>query len=250
MNIVDSDFQIEPNLALPQNEVHLWRVDLDAISDNEPRWQEVLSPDESTRAARFRFPTDRQRFMSSRAMLRMILACYLSTDPKIVAFSYSNKEKPLLGPACADSEINFNVSHSAGLALLAFARGREIGVDVEQVRRDFDVEAIAQRFFSAQERKQLAALPAEDRFQGFFRCWTRKEAYIKATGKGLSLPLHQFDVSIEVGDRNALLSTRPQANEAAHWSLREVPAGSGYEAAVCVRGHDWLLKDWSRADLL
>src|SRR5260370_32898477 len=102
-------------------------------------------------------------------------------------------------------------------------RHSDIGIDVEQVRRDFDWEAIARRFFSAHEQSQLAALPADERVEGFFRCWTRKEAYIKATGDGLSLPLSQFDVSLVAKETNALRATRPDAAEAARWLLREVP---------------------------
>jgi 4'-phosphopantetheinyl transferase len=247
MNITNADFLIETPLTLPENEVILWRVDLDALGVDEPRWQRILSPDESARASRFRSPTDRQRFVAARAWLRIILASYLTTDPERLSFCYSKKEKPALGPAYVSSGITFNISHSAGVALLAFARGKEIGVDVEQLRHDFDLEAIARRFFSAHEQEQLSALPAENRFDAFFRCWTRKEAYMKATGEGLSLPLHQFDVSIAEKDLNALLSTRPDSSEAMLWSLREVPAGSSYVAALCVRGHDWKLRDWASA---
>jgi len=103
------------------------------------------------------------------------------------------------------------------------------------------VEGIANRFFSESEQAQLAALPRDERFEAFFRCWTRKEAYIKATGDGLSLPLHQFDVSIAAGKTNALLATRPSSSEAALWSLQDVPVPTGYVAAICVRGHDWRL---------
>jgi 4'-phosphopantetheinyl transferase len=118
-------------------------------------------------------------------------------------------------------------------------------VDVEQVRSDFDLEAIARRFFSAVEQKQLDAAPAQEKPEAFFRCWTRKEAYIKATGDGLSLPLSQFDVSLATKEEtNALLATRPDASEAGHWRLQEVPAGSGYVAALCVRGQDWKLTGW------
>jgi 4'-phosphopantetheinyl transferase len=249
MNIADADFAIKAPIELRDDEVHLFRVDLEAIRAEESRWQKFLSPDESTRATRFRFPADRQRFAASRALLRIILAGYLATDPERLLFSYSKKDKPSLGPDHAGSCITFNISHSAGIALFAFTRRREIGVDVEQVRRDFDVEAIARRFFSAQEREQLENLPNHERFEAFFRCWTRKEAYIKATGDGLSLPLHQFDVSIARGDTDALLSTRPDNSEAALWSLREIPAGPGYMAALCVRGRSWHLKDWSGTGL-
>jgi 4'-phosphopantetheinyl transferase len=129
--------------------------------------------------------------------------------------------------------------------LLAFTRRRDIGVDVEQVRSDFDLEAIARRFFSPDEQRQLAAIAPEQKPEAFFRCWTRKEAYIKATGDGLSLPLSQFDVSVEIGGPNALLATRPDDSEAQHWHLQGVPAGPGYAAALCVRGGDWKLRDWS-----
>ena len=245
MNIIHADFQIEAPQALAENEVQLWRADLDAVGGNEARWQKVLSSDESARAARFHFARDRQRFLASRALLRIILGSYLATGPKNIGFCYSKKEKPSLGPENAASGITFNVSHSGGIGLFAIARRREIGVDVEQVRRDFDVEAIARRFFSGNEREQLEALPSEKRFEAFFRCWTRKEAYIKAIGEGLALPLHQFDVSIAAGGNDALLATRPDDSEAGRWRLREVSAGPGYAAALCVRGRDWRLKDWS-----
>lgn len=247
MNIASPDFEIETPLVLPEDEVQLWRVDIEAIRAEESRWQKVLSSDESTRASRFHFPADRQRFVATRALLRTILAGYLATDPKRLSFSYSKREKPSLGPDHATRGVTFNVSHSGGIALLAFARRREIGIDVEQVRGDFDVEAIARRFFSAHELEQLAALPNEKKFEAFFRCWTRKEAYIKATGEGLSLPLHQFDVSVAPENRDALLSTRPDNSEAALWTLRDISAGAGYVAALCVRGRQWHLKNWSAA---
>jgi 4'-phosphopantetheinyl transferase len=245
MNITDSGFQIEARLALPEDEVQLWRVNLEAIGAEESRWQKILSSDESTRASRFHFSRDRQRFVAGRALLRIILAGYLETDANSLCFSYSLKEKPSLGPPHADSNVMFNITHSGGVALLAFTRGREIGVDVEQVRSDFELEAIARRFFSKHEQSQLAAVPAEEKPAAFFRCWTRKEAYIKATGDGLSLPLSQFDVSLEVGEQNALLATRPDAAEVSRWLLRDVPGGPGYTAALCVRGQDWkLIQPW------
>jgi 4'-phosphopantetheinyl transferase len=245
MNIIDSSFLIERPLLLPEDEVQLWRIDLEAIRSDESRWQRTLSQDELTRASRFHFPHDRQRFVASRAWLRTILAGYLATNPSALTFSYSTKEKPSLATEHGGSDITFNVSHSGGIAMMAFSRGRELGVDVEQVRTDFDVEAISRRFFSAHEQKQLAALPTERKFEAFFRCWTRKEAYIKATGDGLSLPLHQFDVSVAAEDCDALISTRPDPSEATLWSLREVPAGKGYVAALCVGSRQWRLKDWS-----
>jgi len=241
MKISDPAFRIETQTTLPEHEAHLWRVDLAAVAEAEHRWIEALSADERARATRFHFSRDRQYFTATRALLRMILGSYLGSDPRALVFRYLEKEKPSLSFP-SESRVEFNVSHSGDVALLAFARDRALGVDVEHLRENFDHAAIARRFFSEQEQRQLEALAPSERYHGFFRCWTRKEAYIKALGTGLSLPLNQFDVSLKAGDANALLSTRPDAAEAARWSLQEVPAGNGYVAALCVRGHGWELK--------
>ncbi len=245
MYISEPLFRFEAPLALPENEVQLWRADLDALASDEIRWQQLLAIDEQKRAARFHFARDRQRFTAARAILRIILGGYLRVEAFDVDFCYSKKEKPYLAQRHADSGITFNLSHSGGIALYAFARRRELGVDVEKIGRDVDVAGIARRFFSEHEQKQLLQLPANEQVEAFFRCWTRKEAYIKATGDGLSLPLSQFDVSLEPGSSDALVVTRPDPAEAKCWLLREVPAGDGYLAAVCVRGRDWSLISWN-----
>lgn len=247
MNISDAAFRLKEKeqITLPEDEVHLWRVDLSTVAAGEPHWQQILSADEKARAARFHFSRDRQCFTATRALLRTILASYAASSPTELLFRYSDKDKPSLSAGHSGNQIEFNVSHSGATALLAFARGRELGVDVEHIRENFDAVAIAQRFFSAHEQSELAALAPSEKFQAFFRCWTRKEAYIKAVGTGLSLPLDQFDVSLRPGDRSALLATRPDKAEAALWSLQEVSAGSGYVGALCVRGQGWRLKSWA-----
>ncbi len=242
MNISDVAFRPETPLALLEDEVHLWKIDLAAVADGEQRWRQVLSADEQARAARFHFSKDRQRFTATRALLRMILAGYDDSDPNEIEFQYSEKEKPSLKQSPSATRLEFNVSHSGGIALLVFGRGRSLGVDVEHVRENFEHEPIARRFFSDQEQSQLSALAPAERYHAFFRCWSRKESYIKAQGVGLSLPLRQFDVSLKPGDLNALLATRPDGAEAARWSLRDIPVDDGYLAALCVRGHGWRLK--------
>jgi 4'-phosphopantetheinyl transferase len=242
MTISDPAFCLVAPLALPEDEVQLWRLDLEAVSGSEDRWQQLLSADEQARARRFVSARVRSHFMATRGVLRARLGGYLGTDPAGLAFHYSARNKPSLAPPHGASGVSFNVAHSGGLALLAFARGREVGVDVEQVR-DLDVEGIARRFFSPCEQKQLAAVPPEDKRETFFRCWTKKEAYIKAKGEGLWLPLHQFDVSVAAGSENALLATRPDESEAARWTLREVSVGPGYVAALCVEGRDFRVRD-------
>jgi 4'-phosphopantetheinyl transferase len=242
MHISDPDFQVGAPLTLPDDEVHLWRVDLGAVAGAEKRWRKILSPDEQVRAARFHFERDRQHFTATRALLRTLLATYVGAEPADLVFRYSEKEKPSLDPQASHDPVEFNVSHSGTAALLAFARGRALGVDIEIIREDFDPAALAHRFFSKHEQSQLAALDPSEKYSGFFRCWTRKEAYIKAVGTGLSLPLDQFDVSLRPADEHALVTTRPEAAEAAEWSLREVPVLDGYVGALCVRGHGWRLK--------
>ena len=242
MNITDGSVRIEPQMSLPEDEVHLWRIDLEKVSAEQEKWRPLLSPDEGARADRFHFSRDRNCFTATRALLRTILAGYLASEAKELVFRYSEKDKPSLSRGSGGDPLQFNVSHSGAMALLAFARNRALGVDVEKIRENADQEAIARRFFSDHEQDQLAALPPAEKSLGFFRCWTRKEAYIKATGEGLSLPLHQFDVSLKPGDTNALLSTRSDAAEASLWSLQDVPAGEGYVGAVCVRGHGWQLR--------
>ena len=242
MNISDPAFQLETQITLPAGEVHLWHVNLATVAKAEQRWEDILSAEERARAARFHFSRDRQYFTATRALLRTILGGYLDSDAKALRFQYSEKEKPSLTPPQSPNSVEFNVSHSGDVALLAFARGRDVGVDVEQLRDNFDHEAISRRFFSEHEQRQLAALAPADRYRGFFRCWTRKEAYIKARGTGLSLPLREFDVSLKPCDLNALLATRPDKGEASNWALQEVSAGDGYVAALCVRGTGCVLR--------
>lgn len=242
MQISDSGFEPESGLALGENEVHLWRVELEAIAHAQSRWRALLCSDEIVRADQFHFARDRQNFTATRALLRILLGRYAEADPKTLKFVYGEREKPALDSAQNVNQMQFNVSHSGSKALMAFARERELGIDVEQVRDNFDHEALARRFFSTAEQQALAALPATERGAAFFRCWTRKEAYLKAHGFGLSLALDSFDVSLAPGERDALLTTRPDAEEAKRWSLREVDGGPGYQAALCVRGHGWILQ--------
>ncbi|HVI08656.1 MAG TPA: 4'-phosphopantetheinyl transferase superfamily protein [Candidatus Binatia bacterium] len=244
MNITHPGFQVPSPLHLPEDEVHVWRLDLEAMQSGHERWLKLLSPDELVRASRFHFDRDRQRYAAGRAWLRNILAAYTGRDPAELKFSYSRKEKPSLNQP-ENNPVMFNVSHSGSVALLGFTRRREIGVDIEEIRANSDLDAIARRFFSGCEQQDFFPLPAEKRVPAFFRIWTRKEAYIKATGDGLSLPLSQFDVSLDPGSSDALISTRPESTEAGRWRLMEIGAGTGYAAALCVRGRDWKLRSWT-----
>ena len=214
-------------------DVELWHVDLDAGADTESRWREVLSTDERERAARFHFERDRQCYCVTRAALRTLLGGYLQANPRELSFQYSDKGKPSLASRYRDCNLAFNVSHSGDVALLGFTRRRQIGVDIEKIRDDFDTFAIARRFFSAREQEQLSSLPEDQQRHAFFRCWTRKEAFIKALGEGLSHPLDQFDVSLD-GSASVSLTTRPDDEEAQRWHLASVESRAGYAAAYAI----------------
>jgi 4'-phosphopantetheinyl transferase len=224
--------------------VHVWRIALEVGNPLLTRLREILTDDERRRAARFHFEKDRHHFTAARGTMRILLAGYLARPPEEVRFAYSNYGKPRLAD---ESNLRFNLTHSHGLALLAVTRGREIGVDVERLREmERDGEQLAERFFSPREAAVLRSLPTRLRREAFFHCWTRKEAYIKAHGMGLSLPLDQFEVSLHPDEPAALLATQHDPPEVQRWSLRSLFPGEGYVATVAVEGHLWRLwcGDW------
>ena len=225
-----------------ENEVHVWRVPLDDSRITELR--SMLSPDECARADRFHFDRDRNHFIVARSSLRTILGAYLKKNPPELSFSYSNYGKPSLFGEPASNELRFNLSHANELALIAVTRNRAIGVDIEFIRPEFASEEIAERFFSRAEVSALRALPADKQNEAFFNCWTRKEAYIKARGMGLSLALDQFDVSLIPGEPAALLNIREEGQEISNWSLYDLYPGNDYIAALAVEGHASSLKCW------
>jgi 4'-phosphopantetheinyl transferase len=165
-----------------------------------------------------------------------------------VVFCYGAHGKPALAGDTGADAIRFNAAHSLGVALYAVTRGREVGIDLEHIRFDLAVMEIAERFFSRREVATLRTLPTEAQRQAFFRCWTRKEAYIKARGEGLSLPLDQFDVSLTPAEPAAVLGTQRDPSETARWSLQELPLAPDYVAALAVEGHGWRLACWQWPD--
>ena len=235
-------------LVLGGDEVQVWRAALDQTPSEIQRFLRTLAADEPARAKRFYFDRDRNHFIVARGVLRAILGGYLNQAPECISFGYSSHGKPALAGEPDRNTIRFNVSHSQGIALFAVTRGREVGVDLERIRSDVEVAEIAERFFSQRELATLRALPTGAQREAFFRCWTRKEAYIKARGEGLSLPLDQFDVSLAPGEPAALLGTRPDPAEASRWSLQELNPGPGFAAALAVAGPGWRLTCWQWPD--
>jgi 4'-phosphopantetheinyl transferase len=161
-----------------------------------------------------------------------------------VELSYGHRGKPALGASHAAPALRFNLAHSDGLGLCAVASSRDVGVDIERLRPDFADDGAAEHFFSRAEVTALRTLHGERRARAFFDCWTRKEAYIKARGDGLWLPLDRFEVSLEPGDPPALLATHDEPAEAARWSLLDLDAGPDYAATVAVEGRGWRLQRW------
>jgi 4'-phosphopantetheinyl transferase len=227
--------------ALPEGEVHVWRASLPACASALPALRYLLSAAERARADRFHFEVDRTRHTIGRALTRLLLGRCLGVAARSLTFEYSRLDKPMLP---GSSPLRFNVSHSGDIVLVALARGRELGVDVERIRPDFATMEVADRYFSVGECRELASLAGEGRSNAFFACWSRKEAYIKARGDGLTLPLDQFDVAFLPGATPRLIATRHDPPDVARWSLRDLDVGPGYRGALVAEGSDLRLALW------
>jgi len=221
-------------------EIHVWHAALDREEKIYARLESTLSPEEKARADRFHFVNDRNRFVAARGLLRELLGKYLQQTPASLDFSYGKYGKPSLAGGNASSGLSFNLSHSAGLAVYAIARERNLGIDVEHVRPESGGEDIANRYFSAREVSDLRTLPPEARVEGFFHCWTRKEAYLKATGMGLQIPLDSFAVSV-LPEKPAqfLEGVEPR------WHLAAYHPAGGFVAAVAYDGAPYSVKHFS-----
>ena len=221
-----------PDRQLAPDAVHVWRVALRVDTETVDALHSVLSPDESQRAACYRFERDRQAFIVARGALRFVLGRYMNRSPEDIHFGYGAHGKPELVDM---PDLQFNLSHAGDVALIAVARERALGVDVEPVRALPDADAIVGRFFSPLEVAVYRSLPEPARPEAFFTCWTRKEAFIKALGDGLTFPLGDFDVTVHPDEPALLLGVRDVAPPP-EWHLRALPVDPGYVATVAVEG--------------
>lgn len=235
---------VPANLALNAGDVHVWCAFLDRAPVQLERLWQTLSAEEKARANRFYFERDKNHFIVARGVLRTILGRYLDVAPAEIAFAYGEHGKPELASSFASSTLQFNLSHAQGVALYAFGFGRALGIDVEKIRFLDDAVPIAARFFSAWESSVFRAVPDEKKPEAFFNCWTRKEAYIKAIGEGLSCPLDAFDVSLAPGETARLLQIRGSEEAAARWTLYTLTPATGYVGAVVIEGSHCQLSCW------
>jgi 4'-phosphopantetheinyl transferase len=226
-------------LMLAGDEVHVWRASLDLPVSSLLRLRQTLDAGELARARRFHFQEDRDHFIAAHGVTRSILARYLGTEPAALRFAQGPQRKPYLVMPPGQGRIHFNLTHSHELALLAVARDREVGIDIEYIRADVAAEPLAERFFSPQEVAALRALPASVQAEAFFDAWTCKEAYLKARGEGLTALLNQFAVSLVPGEPARLLWVQGDDRAASHWSLRRLDPGPGYAGALAAESGDW-----------
>lgn len=234
------------NPEITRDELHLWLARLDLPDLPVGVLYQTLSPDEQERARRFRFGEDRRRFVVGRGVLRTILGSYTGAPPAQLRFAYSPAGKPRFAPETGQpaASLSFNLSHSGELALYAICLDRRVGVDIEQFRPQVAEDPIAERFFSPQEVDALRSLPPDEQAPAFFRCWTRKEAYVKACGEGLAIPLNRFVVTLRHGEPATLLDAGDENEQATHWFLHSVDIAPGYEAAVAADSKPSLVRYW------
>ena len=236
--VVPSNGEISP---LYEGEVHVWRTSLDDADQEE--FRPHLASDELQRAARFHFERDRKRFVAARGLLRSLLATYSGCAPHEIEFRYGPEGKP----SSPSLKIEFNVSHSEGLAIIGFSKSCALGVDVEVHRRDFELQELSEQNFSAREQEVFRCVPNEQRVEAFFNCWTRKEAFLKAVGGGLSVPLQLFDVDFEIGKPAGLSGVRGRLSKLHDWSIINLPLDPGVSAALASPRRDLAVKLWSWA---
>lgn len=243
--IADSRWLLAPSdLKLSHDEVHVWCARLTATDRCIRDLWGTLARDEVWRAERYRFTEDRDRFVVARSLLRCILGRYLAMAPEEVEIQYGPFGRPILPKVAGRTGLQFSVSHSSGMVLYAMARERQVGIDLERIRALPDVRALVEGCFSPTERAAFCALPSEQQLLAFFRCWTRKEAFIKAKGQGLSFALDRFEVSMAPGEAARLLHVDGDPREASRWSLRELSPGHDYVAALAVEGRGLRLSYW------
>ena len=245
--------QLNPDWTIPrvpprlsEKEVHVWCASIEASNERRLQFMETFSDDEHKRLQRFHFERHRHQFIIARGTLREIIGQYLEIEPAEANFDYGQNGKPFIISNSELSSIRFNISHSGDVVVYAFVLDTEIGIDIEKVCNIDDCMAIAKSFFSSTEIDDLQKVSRESLLEAFYSCWTRKEAYIKAKGQGLGIPLNQFSVSVRPDLSPALVSTEFAPDEAAQWTLRDLPIIEGYIGAIAIQKPDNTFRFYKR----
>jgi len=225
------EFKILSKLGLGQ--IHLWSINAVENIDLLDSFLNHLSDDEVSRANKFRFEKDRSVYITAKYLLRTLLGQLLLVDPKKIVFEYSEFDKPFYSNT---QKLEFNVSHSGNQIIIGLAKGLTIGVDIEKVKSDFDVIDLAENFFSKEEIKALSQTEESEKFQAFYRCWTRKESFIKAVGEGLSYPLDSFAVTMNDHENAKFIKIDNTQEAKRNWHLHSFIPAVGYIAAITTDG--------------
>lgn len=219
---------------LGHDQMHIWLINVDEYPAKN--YEEYLVPEERSRASHFKFDKDRDSFIVSRASLRILLGRYLNCSPQTIAFQFNRYGKPeLLNNVI---QLKFNLSHSSRRAVVAITKEQEIGVDIEYMQDRFSKNEIVERYFSLREKEEYNRLSEDQKLQGFYNAWTRKEAFTKAIGQGMTYPLNQFDVNLTPNDNARLIAINGDEVEAKQWQLRGLVLEEKYCAAVSWQGKD------------
>lgn len=238
-----------PEWRLGQTDVHVWSASLEVSPAARRSFAALLSAAERQRAARFHFEPHRQRFIVGRGWLRRLLGRYLETDPAALELTYSPQGKPSLGGAFAHAGLHFNLAHSENLALLAVTRLGSVGVDVETVRPLADAEELVERFFSQRESGLFRQLPEDQKPTAFFHLWTRKEAWLKATGEGIAHSLNLVEVSFLPGEPARLLHLPVPLAGTVPWTLQHLAPAPGFAGALAIAAQEARLQCWRWEEL-
>jgi 4'-phosphopantetheinyl transferase len=232
-----SQFPLPPK-SIAENAVHVWKIALDANHHPLERLRTTLDPSELHRANRFRFRADERRFIIGRSALRIILSRYAGMAPNKITFLYNAYGKPELPNHPLTPAIHFNISHSGELALIGICHNRRLGIDIEWLDRAVRIQTIADRYFSPEESEAIRSLPPEQQRLAFFRCWTAKEAYLKALGVGLYGSLNNLRTSI-CNDNTVSIRRFANSNrENGSWTLKPLDVGKNYVATLALEGNN------------
>lgn len=231
------------NFSLPtqpptDSDIHVWYASLNGTAHELFRYRSLLSQDETDRAMRFVFEKDRNHYIVGRGLLRTILGGYLGLEPAQLTFVYGPHGKPALQSGQSAQAIEFNLSHSNDLVLYAFNLNRRIGVDVEYLIPMTDMDDFAEQFFTPRESAWINSLPGIQKEDAFFKTWTCKEAFLKANGSGLTVPINQVEISLKAEGTVELIAIGEDQEQAANWHIEMFSPLPGYQAALAVEGHD------------